>query len=72
MSEAFVVEVWGQQVGLAIRERGGFRFFAAAPGYFALDGKLFPSYGQARLAAIRKAKSATPVRPAPGETTLPA
>ena len=32
MSDAFVVEIWGEQVGLAIRERGGFRFFAAAPG----------------------------------------
>ena len=72
MSEAFVVEIRGQQVGLAIRERGGFRFFAAAPGYFGLDGKLFPSYGHARLAAIRKAKSQTPARPASSETTLPA
>jgi hypothetical protein len=72
MSEAFVVEIRGQQVGLAIRERGGFRFFAAAPGYFGLDGKLFPSYGHARLAAIRKAKSEESRRAASGETSLPA
>jgi hypothetical protein len=71
MSEAFVVEIQGQQVGLAIRERGGFRFFAAAPGYFGLDGKLFPSYGHVRLAAIRKARSEKPARQAPIETTLP-
>ena len=72
MSEAFVVEVRGQQVGLVIRERGGFRFFAAAPGYYGLDGKLFPSYGHARLAAIRKAKAESPARPVTGETILPA
>ena len=71
MSDAFVVEIWGEQVGLAIRERGGFRFFAAAPGYFGLDGNLYPTFGHVRLAAIRNAKSDAPARPAHRETTLP-
>ena len=73
MSDAFVVEIKGEQVGLAIQERGGFRFFAAAPGYFSLDGKLFASYGHARLAAIQKAKSkGKPEAPlVPSETAIP-
>jgi hypothetical protein len=73
MSDAFVVEIKGEQVGLAIQERGGFRFFAAAPGYYGLDGKLFASYGHARLAAIQKANSKAKLeaRSVASEMTIP-
>lgn len=56
MSEAYVIEVWGDAVGIAVKDGDSFRFHASAPSYFALDGKHFRTVGHAHLAAIDHAR----------------
>ena len=58
MSEPFIVEIWGEPVGIVLREGNAFRFHAIARSFFALDGAQFTTPGHARLAAVR-------LRPAP-------
>ncbi len=53
MSEPFVVEVWGEPVGIVLREGNTFRFYAAARPFFELDGVQFATPGHAKLAAAR-------------------
>lgn len=53
MSEPFVVEVWGEPVGVVLAEERAFRFHALAQPFFALHGTRFRAPGQARLAAAR-------------------
>lgn len=57
MSEANVIEVWGESVALALEVKGGFRFVAATSRVAALDGKFYPTFGHARLAAIQQTKA---------------
>jgi hypothetical protein len=52
MSSRFVVETGGRVVGLALRCRGGFRFFASDSGFRALDRRTFPRL-RALLHAVR-------------------
>lgn len=52
MSSRFVVETEGRVVGLALRCRGGFRFFASDDGFRALDRRTFPRL-RALLHAVR-------------------
>jgi hypothetical protein len=49
-SEAYLVEALDRAAGVAIRENGGFRFFAAAAPFFRLDRRWFR-----RLAMLRAA-----------------
>lgn len=49
-NEAYLVEAKGHAAGVAVREKGGFRFFAASPPFYRLDQRLFR-----RLAALRAA-----------------
>lgn len=51
MREAYLIEAAGEAAGIAIRERGGFRFFAAAPTFGALEQQLFRRTGDAARAA---------------------
>jgi len=57
MSDANVIEVWGESVALALEVEGGFRFVAATPRVAALDGNFYPTFGHARLAAIQQSRS---------------
>lgn len=71
MPEARVIEVWGESVALALQVNSGFKFVAAAPRVAALDGKLYPTFGHARLAAIQQARFAdettySPANPSSG------
>ena len=50
MPEAFVIETETRTAGLAVRDRGGFRFYAAAPLFFPLDNRVFPSLQPVRSA----------------------
>jgi hypothetical protein len=50
VADAYVIEAHSRAAGLAVRDRRGFRFFAAEQPFFALDKCLFPS-----LRAIRRA-----------------
>jgi hypothetical protein len=49
-NEAYLVEAFGRAAGVAVREKGGFRFFAATRPFYRLDRRLFR-----RLAALRAA-----------------
>jgi len=53
MSEAYVVEIWGQPAGIVLKEGNAFRFHATARPFFVLVGTQFTTPGHARLAAAR-------------------
>lgn len=42
MSDHFAVEADRKVVGVAVRAPGGYKFFSSDPGFFALEGRLFP------------------------------
>lgn len=51
MSEAYLIEAAGQAAGVVVRERGGFRFFASAPQFNAIEQQLFRRTTDAERAA---------------------
>jgi hypothetical protein len=51
MTDAFVIEVDGDAVGLVLKEREGFRFVASDRDHYALDGRLVSSAFAAERAA---------------------
>ncbi len=53
MSAPFVVEVWGEPVGIVITHGDRFRFHAIAQAFFELDRAEFERPGYAKLAAAR-------------------
>jgi hypothetical protein len=55
MSDTYIIEVSSHAAGIVVRERLGYRFFAAAEPYFRLDGRLFRSASDAERAAMRVA-----------------
>lgn len=50
MSTAYVIESADSSAGIVIRERAGFRFFAASRQFGRLDRRLFKSIGAAERA----------------------
>ncbi|HVJ52063.1 MAG TPA: hypothetical protein VM689_06360 [Aliidongia sp.] len=50
MSDAYVIEAADTSAGIVIRERAGFRFFAASQRFGRLDGQLFKTIGAAERA----------------------
>ena len=55
MSDTYIIEVSSHAAGIVVRERLGYRFFAAAEPYFRLDGRLFRSARDAERAAVQLA-----------------
>jgi hypothetical protein len=55
MSDTYIIEVSSGAAGIVVRERLGYRFFAAAAPYFRLDGRLFRSARDAERAAVQLA-----------------
>ena len=53
MSDTYIIEVSSQVAGIVVRDRGGFRFFAASHRFNALDGQVFRNAREAERAAIR-------------------
>ena len=41
MSDTYIIEVSSQAAGIVVRDRGGFRFFAASHRFNALEGQVF-------------------------------
>lgn len=65
MIDRFVVEADHRAVGVAVRARGGFRFFSSDPAYARLEGKLFPharAMGRAVNELARKITTGRPLR----------
>src|SRR5581483_1300960 len=55
MSDSYIIEVSSQAAGIVVRDRLGYRFFAAAQPYFRLDGRLFRSARDSERAAAQLA-----------------
>jgi hypothetical protein len=53
MSDTYIIEVSSQAAGIVVRDRGGFRFFAATDRFNALEGQVFRSAREAERAARR-------------------
>jgi hypothetical protein len=51
MRNAYIIEIDDEAVGIAARDRGGFRFHAARGAFSGLEGRLFPSLKDATKAA---------------------
>jgi hypothetical protein len=57
MSDSYIIEVSSQAAGIVVRDRLGYRFFAAAQPYFRLEGRLFRSTRDAERAAMQLANN---------------
>jgi len=53
MSDSYIIEVSSRAAGIVVRDKAGFRFFAAAPPFFRLEGQLFRSARDAERAAAQ-------------------
>lgn len=53
MSDSYIIEVGSRAAGIVVRDRAGFRFFAAAPQFLRLEGRLFRSARDAERAAAQ-------------------
>ncbi len=63
MRESYVIEVDDLSAGIVMRERAGYRFFAAAVPFFHLDGRIFATVWRAEQAAgelLRSKRAAGP------------
>jgi hypothetical protein len=58
MSDRYIIEVGSQQAGIVVRGPGGYRFFAALPRFYRLEGRVFRSVRDAERAAQRLAEAA--------------
>ncbi|MEW6768959.1 MAG: hypothetical protein AB1342_13095 [Pseudomonadota bacterium] len=53
MSDTYIIEVSSEAAGIVVREKKGFRFFAASHRFNSLDGRVFSSAREAERAAAR-------------------
>jgi hypothetical protein len=51
MSDTYIIEVSSEAAGIVVRDRAGFRFFAASDRFNALEGRLFKTARDAERAA---------------------
>lgn len=51
MSETYIIEVASQAAGIVVRDKAGYRFFAASARFNPLEGRLFRSAREAEKAA---------------------
>ena len=56
MSDSYIIEVRSEPVGIVVRDRGGFRFFAAIEPFYRMDGRYFRSAREAEQEALAFAK----------------
>ena len=64
MSDTYIIEVGSKAAGIVIRERAGFRFFAASHRFNLLEGRLFRNAREAEREATRFASHGGPQVPA--------
>jgi hypothetical protein len=53
MSDTYIIEVSSEAAGIVVRDKAGFRFFAATRRFNPLDGRIFKSARDAERAATR-------------------
>ncbi len=61
-TDAFVIETTRHTAGIAVRERGGFRFYAADTLFHPLDNRSFRGLRELRAAIDRLAAAARTAR----------
>jgi hypothetical protein len=57
MSDSYIIEVRSEPAGIVVRERGGFRFFAASQAFQRMEGQYFRSAREAEQEALAQVKS---------------
>jgi len=57
MSETYIIEVRSQAAGIVVRDREGYRFFAASHRFNPIDGQVFCNAREAERAAIQLANA---------------
>ncbi|MBV5271989.1 MAG: hypothetical protein JZU55_21435 [Afipia sp.] len=53
MSDTYIIEVSSEAAGIVVRDKSGFRFFAATHRFNPMDGRLFKNARDAERAATR-------------------
>jgi hypothetical protein len=53
MSDTYIIEVSSEAAGIVVRDKAGFRFFAATHRFNPLDGQIFKNARDAERAATR-------------------
>ncbi len=53
MSDTYIIEVSSEAAGIVVRDRRGFRFFAASHRFNSLEGRIFSSAREAERAVTR-------------------
>jgi hypothetical protein len=63
MSDAVVLEIESTTAGILVRQRRGVTFYASESRFFALDGKMYRSINDARIAVtdLLRAQKAVPL-----------
>ncbi len=52
MSDTYIIEVRSEPAGIVVRDRGGFRFFAASDTFQRMEGQYFRSAREAEREAL--------------------
>jgi hypothetical protein len=60
MSDSYIIEVSSQAAGIVVRDRSGFRFFAASERFRGLEGQVFRSARAAERAASQYIEQSPP------------
>jgi hypothetical protein len=60
MSDAYIIELGEEAVGVIARDVNGYRFYAAKQSFRPLEGRLFHSAETARSAALELRREAPP------------
>lgn len=55
MPDTYIIEVGSQPAGIVVRDREGYRFFAASNRFNRLEGQVFRNAREAERAALRLA-----------------
>lgn len=53
MSDSYIIEVSSEAAGIVVRDKTGFRFFAASNRFNPLDGRVFKNAREAERAATQ-------------------
>jgi len=53
MSDTYIIEVGSQAAGIVVRDREGYRFFAASRRFNPIEGQVFRNAREAERAALR-------------------
>ena len=56
MSDSYIIEVRSEPAGIVVRDRGGFRFFAASEAFQRMDGQVFRAAREAEREALAQAR----------------